>query len=159
MLKKIKRLSQLKNIVSQLKGEGKTVVFTNGCFDLIHPGHITYLREAKQKGDVLIVGLNSDSSIKKIKGKDRPIINEIGRVTILSGLECVDYISVFDESTPLKLIKALKPDVIVKGADWKDKGIVGADFVRSYGGKVLTINLVKGYSTRSLIKKIVQRFK
>lgn len=159
MLKKIKRLSQLQNIVGQFKSEGKTVVFTNGCFDLIHPGHIMYLCEAKEMGDLLIVGLNSDASIRKIKGKDRPIINEAGRITILSGLECVDYIAVFDESTPLKLIKTLKPDIIVKGADWKDKGIIGADFVRSYGGEVRTVNLVKGYSTTNLIKKIVQRFK
>ena len=158
MLNKVRNLRELKIIVNRLKKQHKTIVFTNGCFDLIHPGHVSYLEKARQKGDVLILGLNSDSSVKKIKGKKRPILNQKARAMVLSALTCIDYIVIFNETTPINLIRALKSDIIIKGADWKNKGIVGTDLVRAYGGKVSTIKLVKGYSTSNLIKKIVQRF-
>lgn len=155
---KIKNLRGLKKVIAYLKAKGKKVVFTNGCFDLLHYGHIKYLREAKRKGDVLIVAINSDASVRRIKGNKRPIVNEKDRLRLLAALESVDYTVLFGEDTPLELIKSLKPDVLVKGADWNKNNIVGRDFVLSYGGRVSTIKFVKGYSTTSLIKKIAKRF-
>lgn len=151
---KIKKLEALKRIRAELRKSKKKVVFTNGCFDILHYGHVMYLEKAKEKGDVLIVGLNSDSSVRKIKGKGRPIVNELDRARVLAGLESVDYVVIFGRETPLEIIKALKPDVLIKGSDWKNKGIVGSDLVKSCGGKVLTINLASGRSTTNLIKKI-----
>lgn len=157
MLKeKIKNLNALKKIVSNLKKIRKKIVFTNGCFDLLHYGHVKYLEEAKKRGNVLIVAVNSDASVKKIKGKNRPIVNEKDRVSLIAALESVDYVVIFNEETPLKVIKALKPDVIVKGADWNKKNIVGKDFILSYGGRVSIIKLIKGRSTTNLIKKIAK---
>lgn len=153
MLNKIQSLKRLKQIVRRLRSRGKKIVFTNGCFDIIHVGHVEYLFKAKKLGDVLVVGLNNDSSVKKIKGNDRPINNEDDRAKVLASLCSVDYVTLFADSTPEKLIKQLKPDVLVKGGDWKIKDIVGGDFVRSYGGKVKNISFVKGYSTSSLIEK------
>lgn len=135
------------------------MVFTNGCFDILHAGHISYLEKAKNAGDALIVAVNSDSSVKSIKGKKRPINSLKDRMEILSSLESVDYVCAFSQTTPLSLIKQIKPDVLVKGKDWKTKDIVGADFVKSYGGKILTITLKKGRSTTSLIRKIVSLYK
>ena len=143
----------LKKITAGLKKRGKKIVFTNGCFDLLHYGHVKYLEDAKRGGDVLVVAVNSDRSVKKLKGKMRPIINEIFRQSVLASLDSVDYVTMFSEETPLKVIKTIKPDVLVKGADWRKNAIVGADFVKSYGGKVKTIKLVKGLSTTMLIKK------
>lgn len=157
--KKIKGLEELERIVPDLKGKGKRVVFTNGCFDLLHLGHIKYLDEARRLGDCLVVGLNSDESVKAIKGKMRPIFPQQDRAQILAALESVDYVVVFDEATPLELIQALKPDVLTKGGDWKPEEVVGKEFVESYGGKVLTSSLVEGCSTQSVIKTIVERFK
>lgn len=151
---KIKKLSALKRIRSILRRSKKKVVFTNGCFDILHYGHVMYLEKARAKGDILIVGLNSDSSVRRIKGKGRPIVNELDRARVLAGLESVDYVVIFGEYTPLKTIKALSPDVLIKGSDWKNKGIVGSNFVKSCGGRVLTINLASGRSTTNLIKKI-----
>ncbi|HDN98070.1 MAG: D-glycero-beta-D-manno-heptose 1-phosphate adenylyltransferase [Candidatus Omnitrophota bacterium] len=154
MQMKIKNLSELKNIISKLKKEGKKIVFTNGCFDILHIGHIRCLKEAKKHGDILVVGLNSDSSVRRLKGENRPYIEEKERAEIISSLEMVDYVIIFDEDTPLKIIKELKPDVIVKGGDYKEKDVVGGDFVKRYGGKVVIAPLVKGRSTSLLVEKI-----
>ncbi len=133
-------------------------MFTNGCFDLLHYGHIRYLEAARKKGDILVVALNSDASIKRIKGKNRPIISQGDRLGTIAALEKVDYVTSFGEDTPLKLIKMLKPDFLVKGADWKKRDIVGADYVRGYGGRVDTIKLSRGRSTTEIIKKIAESF-
>ncbi|MEI6631712.1 MAG: D-glycero-beta-D-manno-heptose 1-phosphate adenylyltransferase [bacterium] len=155
---KIKSPHSLKIIFSQLKKRGERIVFTNGCFDLLHFGHVSYLREAKKRGDVLVVGVNSDTSVRRIKGKNRPIIDEKNRLSVIAALESVDYVVLFSEDTPLNLIKALRPDILVKGADWDKKDIVGADFVSSYGGEVIVIKLSKGYSTTKIIRKIAKTF-
>lgn len=139
--------------VKKLKEEGKKVVFTNGCFDIIHAGHVDYLEKAKSLGDFLIVGLNSDSSVSRIKGKDRPINPQEHRKRVLEGLKAVDMVIIFDEDTPERLIKEIKPDVLVKGGDWKVENIVGADFVMSYGGEVYTIDFVYQTSTTKIIQK------
>ena len=155
---KVKKLASLKKITAALKKKGRRIVFTNGCFDILHYGHVMYLEKAKRSGDCLIVGINSDLSVKKIKGPDRPIVNEFDRARVLAGLQSVDFVVIFNEETPLKLIQALKPDVLIKGYDWKNKGIVGSDFVKSYGGKVLTVKLAKGRSTTNLIKQIAKTY-
>ena len=151
---KIKRLSELKRIVSGLKQEGKKIVFTNGCFDILHSGHVQYLEKAKSKGDILIVAVNTDASIRKIKGNNRPINKQSDRTKVLAGLSCVDYVVLFNQDTPLSTIQALKPDVLIKGADWNKDNIVGAGFVSGYGGRVATIKLLAGRSTTNIIKKI-----
>ena len=130
----------------------QTIVFTNGCFDIVHRGHIEYLNFCKQKGDVVVLGLNSDSSVKAIKGPDRPINNQFDRAAVLTALESIDYITIFDELDPLKLIEIVKPDFLVKGKDWAGKGVVGAELVKSYGGKVVLAPLVKGKSSTATIK-------
>lgn len=155
---KIKSISQLKKIVNSLKAKGKRIVFTNGCFDILHFGHVKYLEQAKKKGDILIVAINSDRSIKKIKGKKRPIMPQKQRTRLVAALESVDYVTIFNQSTPLKLIKLLKPQVLVKGADWKTKDIVGGEVVKSYQGKVVTVACIGKLSSSNLIKKIAQRF-
>ena len=134
MGKVIKSIEELKTLVENLKDEGKTIVFTNGCFDILHAGHVDYLEKAKSFGDVLIVGVNSDSSIKRIKGEKRPINKQEYRVKVLSALNCVDYVIVFDEDTPIEVIKAVKPDVLVKGADWKLEDIVGREYAKRVEG-------------------------
>lgn len=153
MISKIKKTKTLVKALSALKGKGKRIVFTNGCFDILHVGHIDYLSKARRLGDILIVGLNSDSSVKKIKGKNRPINKESDRARVLSALYFVDYITLFNETTPENLIKKVRPDILVKGGDWKVEDIVGGAFVRSYGGKIKSIPFVKGYSTTSIIEK------
>jgi D-beta-D-heptose 7-phosphate kinase/D-beta-D-heptose 1-phosphate adenosyltransferase len=155
---KIKNLAELKKIVSGLKSRHKKIVFTNGCFDLLHYGHIKYLEDAKRKGDILVVGVNSDQSLRRIKGNKRPILSEKDRLGIIAALGSVDYVNLFNQDTPIEIIKALKPDVLIKGSDWNIKTIVGADFVLSYGGRVSTVKLIPGRSTTSLIKTIAQRF-
>jgi D-beta-D-heptose 7-phosphate kinase/D-beta-D-heptose 1-phosphate adenosyltransferase len=155
---KIKNITQLNKIIKRLKTKGKKIVFTNGCFDILHFGHAKYLKEAKRKGDVLIVGVNSDSSVRKIKGNKRPIINEAHRAGLIAALESVDFVVIFKEETPSRVIKTLKPDILVKGADWAQKDIVGRDFVLRRGGKVYTVKLVKGFSSTNLIKKIAKAF-
>jgi len=130
------------------------IVFTNGCFDLLHRGHVETLTKARDMGALLIVGLNSDESVRRLKGDSRPISNQENRAMVLSAFSCVDYVVIFDEDTPLNLIKAIKPDILVKGGDYKHSDIVGADFVESYGGKVETIPLVQGESTSNLVKRI-----
>lgn len=153
---KIKKSNTLAKLVLKLKKQGKKIVFTNGCFDIIHFGHVKYLEEAKKKGDILIIGLNSTSSIRKIKGSSRPIIPESDRAGVLAALESVDFVCVFSEPTPLNLIKKLKPDVLIKGSDWKTGNIVGADILKKNGGKVLRAKFLKGYSTSKIIEKIVK---
>lgn len=139
--------------IQEYKKQNKKIVFTNGCFDLLHIGHVTYLEEAKKLGDVLVVGINTDASVKKLKGPNRPIQNENDRCAILAALKSVDHTVLFGEETPLNLIKAVKPDVLVKGGDWKIDQIVGSDFVMSYGGQVKSLNFVNGKSTTSIIEK------
>ncbi len=152
-------LSKLKSICKQLRAEGKKIVFTNGCFDLVHAGHIDYLSKAKAMGDVLIVGLNSDDSVKRLKGKMRPILNEPERAFILSNIKPVDYVIFFDEDTPQKLIEELLPDILVKGADWAISDIVGSDAVLANGGEVKTVEFVNDQSTSKIIQKIVTDYK
>jgi len=157
--RKIKSLPQLKIIISKLKSKGKKIVFTNGCFDILHYGHVKYLEDAKRCGDILIVAVNSDASVRRIKGRKRPVVNEGDRLKTIAALESVDYTLAFGKDTPLETIQALKPDIIIKGADWNKNEIVGADFVYSYGGKVKTIKLVSGRSTTKLIEKIAKTFR
>ena len=151
---KIQTLKEIKDKVIFLKSKGKRIVFTNGCFDILHVGHVSYLEKAKSKGDILIVAVNSDESVRKLKGKLRPIMNAIDRMRLLSALWCVDYVVEFNEETPKNLIKDLCPDVLVKGADWDKSKIVGAKFVESYGGVVETIDYIDGLSTTNIINKI-----
>jgi len=155
---KIKNLNTLKRIVSSLKSRGKKIVFTNGCFDILHYGHVKYLQESKRRGDILVVAVNSDASIRRIKGKKRPIVNEKDRLRTLAALESIDYVVLFNEDTPLETIGLLKPDLLVKGADWDKNDIVGRDVVLSYGGRVKNIKLIKNRSTTALIKKIAKAF-
>ena len=156
---KIVKLEELIQIRKKAREQNKKVVFTNGCFDLLHRGHIEYLKKAKRLGDILIVGLNSDSSVRKIKGKGRPIQKQADRAAILASLYFVDYVFIFSELTPFKLISKLIPDILVKGGDWKVKDIVGKGIVESHGGKVLSIKMVKGKSTRNIIQTILKRFR
>ena len=157
MKNKIEDRKDLKKVVERLKKEGKRVVFTNGCFDLIHVGHTRYLEEAKKLGDILIVAVNSDQSVMTIKGKKRPIIPEEERAEVLSALQCVDFVVIFHEPDPLNIISLLKPDVLVKGGDWGEDAIIGREVVESIGGKVVRIPEIKGASTSSIIDKIVNR--
>ncbi len=154
MNKKVASLTALTKIRKSLQKKKKKVVFTNGCFDILHVGHIAYLRKAKSFGDVLIVGMNSDSSVKRLNGKGRPIVNEKDRADVLSELMCVDYVVLFNDDTPYTLIKRLRPDVLVKGSDWKIDEIVGKDVLDSYGGVVRRARFVKGRSSTNVIKKI-----
>jgi len=155
---KIVKLSELKKIRNKWKKSGKKMVFTNGCFDLIHLGHIRYLEKAKSFGDYLVIGLNSDSSVKKIKGSNRPIVPEKDRAEILTALWFVDYVVLFKETTPRRLIRELKPDVLVKGADWTIDKIVGADMVLKAGGEVRQIPYVPARSTSEIIQRILKRY-
>jgi len=136
------------------KRNGKRVVFTNGCFDLLHPGHIRSLETARGLGEVLIVGMNSDESVRRLKGEGRPVIPEQERAEILASLECVDAVVIFDESTPQRVVAALLPDVLVKGGDWPGNQIVGREEVEAAGGKVVLVEVVPGYSTTEILKKI-----
>ena len=157
-MKKIYPRNELKVEVDRLKREGKKIIFTNGCFDILHAGHTRYLREAKKLGDVLILGLNSDNSVKSIKGEKRPIVPEAERAEVVASLESVDYVTVFDELTPLELIEFLQPAVIVKGGDWAEKDIVGAGSVRKWGGRVAIMPEIEGASTTNVIDKVLQIF-
>jgi D-glycero-beta-D-manno-heptose 1-phosphate adenylyltransferase len=141
-------------LIERLRADGKTVVFTNGVFDLLHPGHVRYLREARRLGDALIVGVNSDHSVRANKGADRPLMPEAERAEILVALEFVDAAVIFDEDTPHDLISTLQPDVLVKGADWGENAVVGRDIVEARGGKVVRIPVERGYSTSGIVEKI-----
>jgi len=158
MNKKIKTLEELASLREELKQQGKKVVFTNGCFDLLHIGHVRYLEEAKAQGDILIVGVNSDSSVQGLKGTKRPLVGEKERIELLAALEVTDYLLLFSEATPEKIIAALKPDFHVKGGDYQKEDLPEAALVESYGGKVILVREVKGYSTTNLIKRIIERY-
>jgi D-glycero-beta-D-manno-heptose 1-phosphate adenylyltransferase len=155
----ISNLEELIKIRQELKQQNKKIVFTNGCFDILHSGHVDYLNKAKQLGDILIVGLNSDLSVKNIKGEKRPIINEMERATLLDNLKCVDFVTFFNEDTPELLITRLIPDILVKGADWDMNKIVGREIVFSHGGEVKTIKFVNNQSTSKIIDLIVTRYR
>jgi rfaE bifunctional protein nucleotidyltransferase chain/domain len=154
LLNKISEISSLKTRVNQWQNEGKKVVFTNGVFDLLHIGHVTYLSKAAELGDKLIIGLNSDGSVKRIKGDDRPVNDQNSRAALLAALFFVDAVVVFEEDTPHNLITTLLPDILVKGADYEIENIVGAKEVLANGGEVKTITFVEGYSSTSIIQKI-----
>ena len=155
----IKTREEIKNIRTQLKSEGKKVVFTNGVFDLIHSGHVDYLVKAKEMGDVLILALNSDSSVKRIKGNKRPILEQNERAFIVSNLKPVDFVTFFEEDTPAEIISDLIPDVLVKGADWALDKIVGREVVEASGGKVKNIKFISEQSTSNIINIIKERYK
>ena len=152
MLGKILTLNAAVERVSELKREGKRVVFTNGCFDLIHPGHTRYLAEARKLGDVLLVAVNSNRSVRELKGPGRPVFPENERAEILAALACVDYVTIFDELTPGEIIARMLPQVLVKGGNWPADQIVGREEVETAGGKVVLIPVIAGYSTSSLVE-------
>lgn len=158
-MKKTVSLKKLQQELAILKKKKKKIVFTNGCFDIVHAGHVRYLKKARSLGDCLVVGMNSDSSVRAIKGKRRPIVPENERAEVLSGLSFVDYVVKFNDPTPLKLIEAIRPDILAKGADWAAKDIAGGDIVRKSGGKIRRITLVKGRSTTNIIKRILELHK
>ena len=157
MKQKLKERKELLEIIKGLKAKRKRIVFTNGCFDLLHIGHVRYLEKARGLGDVLVVGVNSDASVQKLKGPQRPILPEEERAEILSGLGCVDYVTLFSELDPLKLITSLHPDVLVKGGDWTKEQIVGREVVERSGGEVVIIPFVGKASTSNLIETILKR--
>jgi D-beta-D-heptose 7-phosphate kinase/D-beta-D-heptose 1-phosphate adenosyltransferase len=139
---------------SDQRARGRRIVFTNGVFDILHPGHLRYLQQARTLGDVLIIGLNSDASVRRNKGPERPINSESERAEILAALECVDAVVIFDEETPAEIIRAIQPDVLVKGADWAEDAIVGRDTVEARGGRVVRVAIEPGFSTTEIIQKI-----
>jgi len=151
---KIKNRDVLAAIITEEKRRGKRVVFTNGCFDLLHVGHVKYLQKARSFGDLLVLGLNSDASVRRLKGEKRPLIGEEERAHLLAALDCVDYVVIFDEDTPLQLIETIRPLVLVKGGDYTPEGVVGKDVVESYGGRVELVEFVDGKSTTNIIEKI-----
>jgi D-beta-D-heptose 1-phosphate adenylyltransferase (EC 2.7.7.-) len=153
----IVELKELLEILEKVRGK-KKIVFTNGCFDILHAGHADYLSKAKSLGDILVVGINSDASVRRIKGEKRPILPQQMRAYLLDNLKPVDYVVIFEEDTPLELIKAIKPDVLVKGADWDLERIVGADFVLSYGGRVERIPFSFDVSTSKIIERILDLY-
>jgi D-beta-D-heptose 7-phosphate kinase / D-beta-D-heptose 1-phosphate adenosyltransferase len=153
-INKICSIDLLTDELNWYRNRGKKIVFTNGCFDVIHTGHIEYLKLCKSHGDIVVVGLNSDSSVRKIKGPGRPLNNQDDRASVLAALEMVDFVTIFDEPDPLNLIKKVKPDILVKGQDWEHKGVIGRQFVESYKGKVVLAPLVKGKSSTATIEKI-----
>jgi D-beta-D-heptose 7-phosphate kinase/D-beta-D-heptose 1-phosphate adenosyltransferase len=148
----------LAEVLADLRRQGKRIVFTNGCFDLLHPGHIHTLTQAKALGDVLVVGINSDTSVRRLKGERRPILNESERALLLSALEAVDYVTIFDEDTPLELIRLLQPQVLVKGGDWSQEAVVGKEVVEANGGKVVTIPYQPGFSTTGIIERVLAAY-
>ena len=151
---KLKTAGELAVIRAQMHARGQKLVFTNGCFDLLHPGHIRLLSEAKKLGDVLVVGLNSDASVKRLKGDSRPILSEHDRAQVLGGLDAVDFVVLFEEDTPLSLIEAIRPGVLVKGGDYTESTVVGASLVKEWGGEVALIPLVPGRSTTSMVERM-----
>lgn len=155
---KIKNRDVLTGIIERERNKGRRVVFTNGCFDLLHAGHVKYLQAARRLGDLLILGLNSDVSVRRLKGAKRPLIGEEERAHILAALDCIDYVCLFDEDTPLELITALKPYILVKGGDYTPEGVVGKELVESYGGRVELIPFVDGKSTTNIIEKVLERY-
>lgn len=158
MREKIKSWDELKEIVDRAKKSGRTVAFTNGCFDLIHVGHTRYLQEAKKYGDIFIVAVNSDSSVRALKGDSRPIVHEDERAEVLAALGCVDYVTIFSELDPLKLITYLKPDFLVKGGDWAADSIIGKEVVEAEGGRVIRVSVIEGAATTNIVQRIIDRY-
>lgn len=159
MLEKVKTTQELLPLLAVLRSIGKKIAFTNGCFDIIHTGHLRYLAKAKSLGDILVVAINSDSSVRTIKGEQRPINNQHDRAEVLAGLEMVDYVVIFDEPDPYRIISRLQPDVLVKGGDWKIEQIIGRDIVEARGGMVVSVPYLQGASTTGIIEKIVKTCK
>jgi len=153
---KIVTLEDLLTRLGKARKFSQKIVFTNGCFDILHVGHVRYLAEARSQGDLLVVGLNSDASVRLIKGDKRPIVNQDNRAEVLASLACVDYVVLFEEPDPLKLIQTIKPDVLVKGGDWAADAIIGAEYVKSRGGKIVRISVVEEGSTTGIIQTILQ---
>lgn len=154
MESKIYQREELKQELERLRGEGRKIVFTNGCFDILHVGHVRYLQAAKDMGDVLVLALNSDASVKSLKGDKRPLITESERAVVVAALTSVDYVIIFSETTPLSLIEDLRPDVLVKGGDWAEEEVVGGEAVARWGGKVAIIPYIVGASTTNIVGKI-----
>jgi D-beta-D-heptose 7-phosphate kinase/D-beta-D-heptose 1-phosphate adenosyltransferase len=155
---KIKSPDVLAALIAAEKNRGKRVVFTNGCFDLLHAGHVKYLQKARNLGDLLVLGLNSDASVRRLKGAKRPLIDQEERAHLLAALDCIDYVVVFDEDTPLALITALKPHILAKGGDYSLDGVVGREFVESYGGRVELVTFVDGKSTTNIIERVLELY-
>lgn len=156
-IRKVKSVSAVREDVRRLQQGGGKVVFTNGCFDIVHRGHVGLFARARALGDALVVALNSDRSVRRLKGDARPIFPEAERAEIVAAMRNVDLVCVFEEDTPLETILAIRPDVLVKGADWKDKGIVGQAEVEGWGGRVIAVDLLEGYSTTGVVERVVQR--
>jgi len=155
---KILKLKDLIDKITHIRRSGKKIVFTNGCFDIMHAGHVRYLAAAKSEGEILIIGMNSDKSVKSIKGEKRPVTPQNQRAEVLAGLQCVDYIVFFDEPDPLRLIQTIMPDVLVKGEDWTEDKIIGADLVKANKGKVVRVALYPDISTSLIIEKIIKMY-
>jgi D-beta-D-heptose 7-phosphate kinase/D-beta-D-heptose 1-phosphate adenosyltransferase len=153
-MNKILERNALKDKLEGLRKKGKKIAFTNGCFDILHVGHVRYLREAKKTADVLVLALNSDSSVRSIKGEKRPLMNEKERAEILAALEFIDFVTIFPELTPLELINYLKPDILIKGGDWPEEKVVGREEIKKWGGRVAIIPEVEGKSTTNIVEKI-----
>ena len=158
MTSKVKTIQELQPILEILRAAGKKIVFTNGCFDLIHTGHTRYLAIARSLGDLLVVAVNSDSSVRTIKGEKRPITPQAERAETLAALQSVDFVTIFDEPDPYRVISALQPDVLVKGGDWPVEKIIGRDVVEARGGRVVNVPFVEGQSTTGIIEKILQKY-
>jgi D-beta-D-heptose 7-phosphate kinase/D-beta-D-heptose 1-phosphate adenosyltransferase len=158
-VEKVLPLEDLLERVGELRQRRKKIVFTNGCFDILHPGHVSYLQKARQLGDALIVGINSDRSVRELKGELRPILTQEERCQLLSGLESVNFITIFNESTPRELIRTLLPDVLVKGGDWGVEEIVGREAVETAGGRVVSLPYEIGHSSSGIIERILRRYK
>jgi len=158
-MSKIYSREKLKEELDRHRTRGEKVVFTNGCFDILHVGHTRYLREARKMGDVLVLALNSDTSVRAIKGEHRPLISEDERADVVASLESVDYVIIFNEHTPLELIEYLKPDILVKGGDWKEENVVGRESVEKWGGRVVIIPEVRGASTTNIIERLINTFR
>jgi rfaE bifunctional protein nucleotidyltransferase chain/domain len=156
LMNKILSWATLKKEVEGQRAAGKRIAFTNGCFDILHVGHVRYLHEARKMGDILILGLNSDASVRAIKGEKRPLVPQDDRAEVIASLTAVDYVTLFDEATPLTLIEYLQPDLLIKGGDWKEEAVVGRDQVRSWGGKVVIIPMTEGASTTNIVERILQ---
>lgn len=159
MINKIMRKEELKKELEALRRQGRKIAFTNGCFDILHVGHVRYLREAKKTADVLILALNSDISVRTIKGEKRPLVPQDERADVVAALESIDYVTLFDEPTPLELIEYLRPDVLIKGGDWAEENIVGRNAVKSWGGRVVVIPETEGASTTNIIDKVLKVYR
>ena len=155
---KLKALEIIKNEIQPLQQQGKKIVFTNGCFDILHAGHVDIFQQARNLGDALVVAVNSDISIKKIKGEKRPVVPQAQRMLVLAALEAIDYVVIFEEENPLKIIKELQPDILVKGGDWPIETIAGREIVEKKGGKVISVPLMEGISTTNIIEEVKKRF-